>query len=79
MPHCPEHAAVALLPMKKGWFCEECDHTVLTYAEHPRDDGASQARVAPPVAAPPGVEAARAAALSDLDALPFPVAPCVAG
>jgi hypothetical protein len=58
MRHCPDHAAVELLPKKKGWFCPECDDVVLTYEEHPR-----AAAAADPL--PVG---------EDLDALPFPVA-----
>ena len=30
-PKCPEHPDVALEPKKKGWYCEECDSSVLSY------------------------------------------------
>lgn len=38
MPVCPNHPGIALEPVKKGWYCEECDRSVLSYEQHPRPD-----------------------------------------
>lgn len=38
MPVCPNHPGITLEPMKKGWYCEECDRSVLSYEQHPRPD-----------------------------------------
>ena len=70
MPVCPNHPGIALKPMKKGWYCEECESNVLSYEQHPRPDDTSSATPAPatlPAAAPSSSTAL------DLDALPFPL------
>ena len=36
MPTCPAHPDTQLEAKKKGWYCEECDRSVLTYAQLPR-------------------------------------------
>ena len=37
MPRCPKHAHIELEPKKKGWYCEECDSSALSYEQLPRD------------------------------------------
>ena len=37
MPRCPKHAHIELEPKKKGWYCEECDTSALSYEQLPRD------------------------------------------
>ncbi len=67
MPTCPTHPGVPLGPKKKGWYCEDCDQSVLSYDQHPREaseDPASSPRAGTPTATTP----------LDLEALPFPVA-----
>lgn len=67
MPTCPTHPDVLLEPKKKGWYCEECDQSVLTYEQLPREaseDPASSPRPGTPTAA----------TSLDLVYLPFPVA-----
>ncbi len=65
MPTCPDHPAVELMPVKRGWYCEECDRSVLSYEDAPRP-GAPADTGSPEAAARGG----------DVDpgSLPFPVA-----
>lgn len=63
MPTCPKHPDVVLEPKKKGWYCEECDSSVLSYDVVPRPAEASV------LAAPPA--ASSADALPTLLALPL--------
>ncbi len=67
MPTCPTHPDVLLEPKKKGWYCEDCDQSVLSYDQHPRQHSegpASSPRLGTPTAAH----------VVDLEHLPFPVA-----
>ena len=76
MPFCTKHPSIALEPKKRGWYCEECDQSVLSYEQHPRPDATSIAAPAPaPASALVGAPSSAISVTTlDLEALPFPVA-----
>lgn len=66
---CNVHPEVQLEPKKKGWYCEECDRTVVGFEQVPRPGEANTAQVTNEA-----TEAGLPLSVLVLDRFPFPVA-----